>query len=73
MQIETKDAIVVTIPKGVYNKNIQRLIDVVEFKSIVKKSKGTQKDLDNILREIKKERGGLMKPLLDKIKKAAKK
>jgi hypothetical protein len=68
MQTETKDEIIIKIPKGVYNKNIQRLIDVVEFKSIVKKSKATQKDLDKILADIKKERGALVKPLLDRVK-----
>jgi hypothetical protein len=70
MQTETKDEIIIKIPKGVYNKNIQRLIDVVEFKSIVKKSKATQKDLDKILADIKKERGALVKPLLDRVKNA---
>jgi hypothetical protein len=70
MQTETKDEIIIKIPKGVYNKNIQRLIDVVEFKNIVKKSKATQKDLDKILVGIKKERGVLVKPLLDRVKKA---
>jgi hypothetical protein len=73
MQTETKDEIIIKIPKGVYNKNIQRLIDVVEFKSIVKKSKATQKDLDKILADIKKERGALVKPLLDRVKNAKRK
>ena len=73
MQVETKNEIIIKIPKGIYNKNIQRLVDVVEFKSIVKKSKATQKDLDNILAIIKKERAALVKPLLDRIKKAEKK
>ena len=73
MQVETKNEIIIKIPKGVYNKNIQRLVDVVEFKSIVKKSKATQKDLDKLLADIKKERAVLMRPLLDRIKKAQKK
>lgn len=73
MQVETKNEIIIKIPKAVYNKNIQRLVDVVEFKSIVKRSKGTQKELDKLLADIKKERAVLMKPLLDRIKKAQKK
>ena len=73
MQAETKNEIIIKIPKGIYNKNIQRLVDVVEFKSIVKKSKATQKDLDSILAIIKKERAVLVKPLLDRIKRAEKK
>ena len=73
MQTATKNEIIIKIPKGIYNKNIQRLVDVVEFKSIVKKSKATQKDLDSILAIIKKERAVLVKPLLDRIKKAERK
>jgi hypothetical protein len=73
MQVETKNEIIIKIPKGIYNKNIQRLVDVIEFKSIVKKSKATQKDLDKLLADIKKERAVLMRPLLDRIKKAQKK
>ncbi len=73
MQTQTKNEIVIKIPNGIYNKNIQRLVDVIEFKNIVRKSKGTQKELDKILADIKKERATLMKPLIDRIKSLEKK
>ncbi|MBX2931785.1 MAG: hypothetical protein KF781_07570 [Chitinophagaceae bacterium] len=60
--------IVIRIPKKIYNKNIQALIDAIEFKNIVSKSKATQKDIDTIMKDVKKGRKELMKPLLSRIK-----
>lgn len=51
-----------------YNKNVQRLINNIEFKKLVGKSKATQKDIDKLLAEIKKNRGEVLKPLLSRIK-----
>ena len=66
---QSNDDIVITIPKKFYNRPVQNLIDYIEFKTIVSKSKATQKDIDLLLADIKNERKELMKPLLDKIKK----
>ena len=66
--IEKEDDIVVRIPRKIYGKHIQTLLDEIEFKKIVVKSKATQKDIDAIMLEIKKDRKKLMKPLLDRIK-----
>jgi hypothetical protein len=70
--IHSNDDIVITIPKKFYDKRVQDLIDYIEFKTIVNKSKASQKDIDALLVDIKKERKELMKPLLDKIKKKIK-
>lgn len=69
---QSNDDIVITIPKKFYDKGVQDLIDRIEFKKIISKSKATQKDTDLLLVDIKKERKELMKPLLDKIKKKLK-
>jgi hypothetical protein len=66
--IEKEDDIIVRIPRKIYDKHIQTLLDEIEFKKIIVKSKATQKDIDAIMLEIKKDRKRLMKPLLDRIK-----
>ena len=63
---ETKDDIIITIPRKLYDENIQQLIDYVEYKKIVSKSKAKEKDIEKLLRQIKKERGGVVKALLKK-------
>ena len=72
LAVQSNDDIVITIPKKFYDKRVQDLIDYIEFTTIVSKSKATQKDIDLLLIDIKKERKELMKPLLDKIKKKLK-
>jgi hypothetical protein len=70
--IEKEDDIVIRIPRKLYSKNVQHLIDVIQFKKSVANSKATQKDIDDIMTDIKKDRKKLMKPLLEKIEKISK-
>ena len=70
--IEKEDDIIVRIPRKIYDKHIQTLLDEIEFKKIIVKSKATQKDIDAIMLEIKKDRKKLMKPLMNSIKNIAK-
>lgn len=73
MEFENKtDDIVIRIPKKFYNKNVQELIDNVQYKKVLSKSKATQKDIDSIMGAIKKDRKKLMKPLFAKIGKLSK-
>lgn len=66
--IEKEDDIIIRIPRKIYDKHIQTLLDEIQFKRVIVKSKATQKDIDAIMLEIKKDRKRLMKPLLDRIK-----
>ena len=66
--IEKEDDIIIRIPRKIYDKHIQTLLDDIQFKKVIVKSKATQKDIDAIMLEIKKDRKRLMKPLLDRIK-----
>ena len=66
--IEKEDDIIIRIPRKIYDKHIQTLLDEIQFKKVIVKSKATQKDIDAIMLEIKKDRKRLMKPLLDRIK-----
>jgi hypothetical protein len=68
----TKEDIVIRIPKKLYDENVQELLNYIEYKKIVSKSKATQKDIDSIMSGIKKERKNTMKPLLNKIKQKVK-
>lgn len=64
--IEKDDDIVIRIPRKIYDKEIQRMIDNIQFKKIIVKSKATQKDIDNIVAAIKKERRPKIEALLKK-------
>ncbi len=66
--IEKEDDIIIRIPRKIYDKHIQTLLDEIQFKKVIVKSKATQKDIDAIMLEIKKDRKRLMKPLLDRVK-----
>ena len=59
--VSSNGDIIIRIPKKMYNKNVQRLITNIEFKKLVGKSKATQKDIDKLLAEIKKDRGEVLK------------
>jgi hypothetical protein len=65
--IDKDDDIVIRIPRKLYSKEVQRLIDIVQFKKMLTHSKATQKNIDDIMVDIKRDRKKLMKPLLDKI------
>ncbi len=64
-QIAEKD-IVIRVPQKLYDSNIQKFINYVEFKKIASKSKATDKDIEKILKEIKGERRPLVEKMLKK-------
>ena len=70
--IPSNEDIIIKIPRRFYDKRVQDLIDYIEFKTIVSKSKAGQKEVDAIMKDIKMGRKELMKPLLEKIKRKAK-
>ncbi len=70
--ITSKDDIIISIPRKMYDKNIQQMIDYIEFKKIVSKSKAKQKDIDALLLQIKKERRPLINDILKRIGKEIK-
>ena len=50
---QTDREIIINLPKKMYNKKLQAMFDYLEFKTIVSKSKASQKDLSNILTQMK--------------------
>jgi ribosomal protein L17 len=61
-----EDDIVIRIPRRFYDKTVQRLLEHIEFKTIVSKSKATQKQIDKLVGDIKKERRPKTETLLKK-------
>ena len=53
--VEKEDDIIIRIPRKLYSKEVQRLINIIQFKKTVGHSKATQKDIDDIMNNIKKE------------------
>ena len=67
MTIErTSEGIIFKVPNDTNIEELQDIADLLEFKSIVKKSKATQKDTDALLREVKKGRWEKTKKFLRK-------
>lgn len=67
MTIErTSEGIIFKVPNDTNLEDLQDIADLLEFKSIVKKSKATQKDTDALLREAKKGRWEKTKKFLRK-------
>ncbi len=60
--------IIIRVPQSLYDSRIQDFIDYVEYRKIVSKSKATQKDIDKLVAEIKKER----RPKIEALKKRLK-
>lgn len=57
MQIErTKDEVIFRLPADTDIEELQALIDYFEYKQIIKKSKATQQDVDELVKEVKKGR-----------------
>lgn len=55
MTIErTEDEIIVRLPVTFDIDELQRMIDLLEYKSIVSKSKATQEQIDELSYEVKK-------------------
>lgn len=50
---QTDTEIIIKLPKKLYNKRLQVILDYLEFKTIVSKSKASQKDVDSILSAMK--------------------
>ena len=61
---EKDDDIIIRIPRKLYSKELQNMLHLIEHKKIVSKSKATEKDINNILSGIKKERGKKVKLFL---------
>lgn len=57
MKIErTKNEVVIRIPASVNVDDLQDLADLIEYKEISTKSKATQKDVDDLVSDIKRGR-----------------
>lgn len=55
MTIErTEDEIIIRLPATFDIDELQRMIDLLEYKSIVSKSKATQEQIDELAREAKR-------------------
>ena len=52
----TKGKVVITLPGNVDISMLQQIADLIEFKSIVKKSKASSKDITELVRQSKKGR-----------------
>ncbi len=61
----TTNEIIFRLPSSTNVDDLQDLADLLEFKEIVKKSKASQKDVDNLVSSIKKGRWGKTKLQLD--------
>lgn len=63
---ETKDELIIRIPKKNNSKELQNAISYLTYKSIVKKSKAKQKDIDDLLTQIGEERRTNVRSMLKK-------
>ncbi len=61
----TQTEIIFRLPKNVNIDDLQDLTDLFEYKEITKISKATQKDVDSLVKEIKKGRWEKTKQLLN--------
>lgn len=64
---KTSEEIIIKVPRKLYDKRVQKLIDYIEFRKIVSKSKASDKELGQLLLTIKKERGTVVKEMLKRI------
>lgn len=57
MQIErTKDEVILRLPADIDIEDLQALINFFEYTQLTKKSKATQQDVDDLVKEVKKGR-----------------
>lgn len=61
----TSNEIIFRFPKSMNLDDLQDLTDLFEFKEIAKKSRASQKDVDNLVKLIKKGRWEKAKQQLD--------
>lgn len=62
----TNNEIILRLPKNISLDALQDLIDIIEYEEISKKSKASQKDVDTLVKSIKKERWAKTQQLLDR-------
>jgi ABC-type histidine transport system ATPase subunit len=63
---ERSDDIVIRIPRKMYTREVQNMLNLFKHKKIVSNSKVTEKEVKKILGDIKKERVKKVKQLLKK-------
>jgi predicted component of viral defense system (DUF524 family) len=63
---ERSDDIVIRIPRKMYTREVQNMLNFFKHKKIVSNSKVTEKEVKKILGDIKKERVKKVKQLLKK-------
>lgn len=62
----TQDEIIFRFPKNMNLDDLQDLTDLFEYKELTKKSKTSQKEVDNLVKTIKKGRWNKTKQQLNK-------
>ncbi len=60
----TKDEVIFRLPKNTNLDDLQDFADYFQYRTIAKKSKATQTEVDNLVKEIKKGRWGKTKKQL---------
>jgi hypothetical protein len=53
---EKDDDIIIRIPRKLYSKELQNMLNLIEHKKMVSKSKATHKEVEKFLTDIKKQR-----------------
>jgi len=61
----TQNEIILRLPKNINLDTLQDFLDLIEYQEITKKSKASQKDVDSLVKSIKKGRWERTKQLLD--------
>ena len=61
---ERSDDIIIRIPRKLYTKELQNMLNLFRHKKLVSKSKMTEKKLEAVFEKIKKEREKKVKQLL---------
>jgi len=62
----TKKEVIIKLPSTTNIDTLQDVMDWIEFKELSKKAKATQKQVDNLVKKIKKGRWSKTKDLLSK-------
>lgn len=61
----TKNEIIIRLPANLDVDTLQDMVELFEYREIAKKSKAKQKDVDDLVREIKKGRWKEVKSILE--------
>mgnify|MGYP007067823913 CR=1 FL=1 len=62
----TKKEVIIKLPNNTNIDTLQDVMDWIEFKELSRKAKATQKQVDSLVKEIKKDRWSKTKALLSK-------